>query len=190
MSWSERGDTASTPSPGVFGCYSPLSCYALIRSQAPFDVALEQSIFLIIFLKTVISPWFKLTHFLVSGTGFMRSPTRRLALTSDNQTSESQIRSPPASASRPADKQGAEQSPADPASGLRRVGYLAADSDLSVIICPGTAAARGTTQGGEKTTRWVYSWIIEEHWASCQYVQFHPRMKHSVLLTWLSNHIT
>lgn len=42
----------------------------------------------------------------------------------------------------------------------------------------------------EKTTRSVYAWIIEEHWASCQYVEFYPRMKHSVFVTWLSNHIT
>lgn len=42
----------------------------------------------------------------------------------------------------------------------------------------------------EKTTRLVYAWIIEEHWASCQYVKFYPRMKHCIFLTWLSNHIT
>ncbi len=42
----------------------------------------------------------------------------------------------------------------------------------------------------EKTTLSVYAGIIEEHWASCQYVEFYPRMKHSVFLTWLSNHIT
>ena len=42
----------------------------------------------------------------------------------------------------------------------------------------------------EKTTRLVYAWIIEEQWASCQYVEFYSRMKHSIFLTWLNNHIT
>lgn len=42
-----------------------------------------------------------------------------------------------------------------------------------------------------KSTGWVYAWIIEEHWASCHYVEFYPLwMKHAIFLTWLSNHIT